>query len=73
MNFIEFMKEKLIVVLLILFSLVTIEIFFMAYSVNNFIKIYVPVVILFSCFMGLFYELDEKYLITEVLKKPNFF
>ncbi len=89
MKFKDFIKEKLIAIFLIIFALTTIEIFLMAYPYGNFIKIYIPLIILTLYFIGLmieytskrnFYanlldtlnELDEKYLITEIIKKPNF-
>ncbi len=89
MEFKKFIKEKLLTIILIIFSLITIEIFFMAYPVGNFIKIYVPVIITIAYLIGLLYEyyikkkyydhmqkmleeLGEKYLITEVVKAPNF-
>ncbi len=89
MKFKDFIKEKLVTVFLNLFVLATIEIFLMAYSYGNFIKIYIPLTILVSYFIGMmveylnkrnFYndllntlnELDEKYLITEIINTPNF-
>ncbi len=89
MNFKDFIKEKLVTIYLIFFALVTIEIFLMAYSYGNFIRIYIPIIILVVYFVGIaieyarkrsFYdnlvntlnELDEKYLITEIIKSPNF-
>lgn len=61
----------------------------MIYSFDNFMKIYIPIIIFISYFLGLFLEymtkkkyydnlektlekLDEKYLITEIIKTPNF-
>lgn len=89
MKFKDFIKEKLVTIFLIIFALITIEIFLMAYPYGNFIKIYIPLIILALYFIGLilehsskgtFYsnfsnilnELDEKYLITEIIKTPNF-
>ena len=89
MNFLSFLKEKIIQLLLLLFALATIEIFLMIYSFDNFIKIYIPLIILIFYFLGLFPEyfakkkyyknlqntldqLDEKYLITEIIRTPNF-
>ena len=42
MNFKLFLKEKAITILLLLFGIITIEIFLMAYNVGLFIKIYIP-------------------------------
>ena len=89
MTFLKFIKEKILTILLIIFSLITIEIFFMTYPLNTFIKIYTPIIIITSYLIGLIYEynkkkkyynylekminqLQEKYLITEVIKKPEF-
>lgn len=89
MSFIKFLKEKALMILLVVFSLITIEIFFMIYSFGTFVKIYTVIIILTSLFIGLLYEyfrkkkyydnfynmmgkLEEKYLITEVIKKPGF-
>jgi signal transduction histidine kinase len=85
----EFIKEKVVAIILILFALITIEIFLMAYPVGNFIKIYIPTAIIVGYFIGIFFEynskkkyydnlretldeLDEKYLITEIIKTPEF-
>ena len=89
MSFIKFLKEKALMILLVVFSLITIEIFFMIYSFGTFVKIYTVIIILTSLFTGLLYEyfrkkkyydniynmmgkLEEKYLITEVIKRPGF-
>ena len=89
MNFKGFIKEKLLTISLLLFALITIEIFLMAYPVGNFIKIYIPIIVMISYSIGLFAEyfskkryyknlqnildeLDEKYLITEIIKAPDF-
>ena len=89
MNFKSFIKEKILTISLLVFALITIEIFLMAYPVGNFIKIYIPIAITSLCFVGLlceyfskkrYYtnlqnmidELDEKYLITEIIKEPDF-
>lgn len=89
MTFLKFIKEKKLTIILIVFSLITIEIFFMTYPLNTYIKIYTPIIIITSYLIGLIYEynkkkkyynyldkmlnqLKEKYLITEVIKKPEF-
>ncbi len=89
MNLKDFIKGKLLTIGLILFSLATIEIFLMAYSFGSFIKIYIPLSIMFFGTIGIFVEyfikknyytnmknmleeLDEKYLITEIIKEPSF-
>ena len=89
MNFKLFLKEKAITILLLLFGIITIEIFLMAYNVGMFIKIYIPLIIMglymisiiieyfkrkkfYDNLLKMLEELDEKYLITEIIKNPNF-
>lgn len=89
MNFRLFFKEKAITILLLLFGIITIEIFLMAYNVGMFIKIYIPLIIMglymisiiieyfkrkkfYDNLLKMLEELDEKYLITEIIKTPNF-
>lgn len=89
MNFKLFLKENAITILLLLFGLITIEIFLMAYNVGMFIKIYIPLIIMglymisiiieyfkrkkfYNNLLNMLEELDEKYLITEIIKTPNF-
>lgn len=89
MDFKLFFKEKAITILLLLFGIITIEIFLMAYNVGMFIKIYIPLIIMglymisiiieyfkrkkfYDNLLKMLEELDEKYLITEIIKNPNF-
>lgn len=89
MKFKDFVKDKLITIVLLFLGLVTIEIFFIVYSFGNFMKLYVPIIIIVMYFFGLILEyfskrnyyqnllntleeLDEKYLIAEIIKDPNF-
>lgn len=89
MNFKDFIKEKLPTIFMLLFGLITIEIFLMIYSFGIFVKIYIPIVILILYFIGIIIEyrikrkyysdlsnmlkeLNEKYLITEIIKSPSF-
>lgn len=89
MDFKLFFKEKAITILLLLFGIITIEIFLMAYNVGMFIKIYIPLIIIglymisiiieyfkrkkfYNNLLKILEELDEKYLITEIIKTPNF-
>ena len=89
MNFKLFLREKARTILLLLFGLITIEIFLMAYNVGMFIKIYIPLIIMglymisiiieyfkrkkfYNNLLNMLEELDEKYLITEIIKTPNF-
>ena len=89
MNFKLFFKEKVITILLLLFGIITIEIFLMAYNVGIFIKIYILLIILglyltsitieylkkkkfYDNLLNILEELEEKYLITEIIKTPSF-
>ena len=89
MDFKLFFKEKAITILLLLFGIITIEIFLMAYNVGMFIKIYIPLIIMglymisiiieyfkrkkfYDNLLKMLEELDEKYLITEIIKTSNF-
>lgn len=89
MNFIDFIKTKLLTISLMIFSIITIEIFLMAYPIGNFIKIYIPISLIFFYSIGILVEyfikrnyytnlkdtldeLNEKYLITEIIKAPSF-
>ena len=89
MNFANFLKDKLLQISLLLFGIITIEIFLMACSVWTFIKIYTTAIILglylisilveyykkksfYKNIVNLLNELEEKYLITELVKNPNF-
>ncbi len=89
MNIKSFIKDKILAIALLLFAIVTSQIFLIPYQIGNFIKIYILVAILGSYAIGLIVEyltkknyyssltnmldeLDEKYLITEIIKTPNF-
>lgn len=89
MNFKSFIKDKILLGFLLLFGIATIEIFLIPYPFGNFIKIYIPVTIIFLYIIGFsieyfmkqrFYKgledtlnnLDDKYLISEIIKVPSF-
>ena len=89
MNFKLFFKEKIVTILLLLFGIITIEIFLMAYNVGMFIKIYILFIIMvlylvsitieyfrkkkfYDNLLNMLEELEEKYLITEIIKTPSF-
>ena len=89
MKFSSFLKDKIIQIFLIIFAIATIEIFLLAYHVGNFIKIYIPLIIIGLYVVSILIEysikkryyqntykllndLEEKYLITEIVKEPNF-
>ncbi len=84
-----FLKDKLLTIILLLFGILTIEIFLTIYPIGTFIKIYIPVVISVMYLISIikeyvtkrnFYKkiestvdnLEQKYLITELIKTPNF-
>lgn len=84
-----FIKDKILTISLLLFGIITIEIFLLIYPVGNFIKIYIPVVILglygisvmieyfnkkrvYRKVFDILNELEEKYLVTELMQTPNF-
>ena len=60
MKFLSFIKEKVLTILLLTFAIITIEIFLMAYVVDNFIKIYIPVVIIILYFLSIVVEYYKK-------------
>jgi len=60
MNFKDFLKEKIITLLLIIFVIVTVEIFLMLYEVSMYIRIYIFVGIIVSYFIGIFIEYKRK-------------
>lgn len=89
MCFKSFMKDKMLLSLLLLFGMLTIEIFLIPFPFGNFIKIYIPIAMACLYLIGIsveycmkrkFYknlentlnDLDDKYLISEIIKEPNF-
>ena len=89
MKFSSFMKDKILQISLIIFGIITIEIFLMAYKLGNFIKIYIPIILLslygisilieyfiknkyYKNIYQMLEDLEDKYIITEVIKKPDF-
>ena len=89
MKLTDFLKEKISMIVLLLFAILTIEIFLLIYPFGLLIKIYIPLVIIIVFSLGLtleylpkrhFYnntlnvldELNEKYLIAEIISNPNF-
>ena len=89
MRFREFLKEKIVTIALLMFSIITIEILLMIYSFGTVIKLYIPIAIIFSYAVGILVEyynkkkyynhilnnleeLQDKYLIAEIMKTPNF-
>lgn len=89
MRFKDFLKDKIISIILLILGIMTIEVFLIPYRFGNFIKLYIPIVILGLYLIGIIIEyftkrsfynnlldtldrLDEKYLITEIIKSPSF-
>ena len=89
MKFSNFLKDKIFQISLIIFEIATIEIFLLAYPYGNFIKIYIPIIIIGLYFISIIIEylrknryyknvyklldeLEEKYLITEIIQKSDF-
>ena len=85
----NFLKDKLLTIILLAFGIITIEIVLAIYPIGNLLKIYVPITILGLYAIAItieyvtkkkFYkqvfitldELDEKYLLTELIKTPSF-
>ena len=89
MKFTSFLKDKILQISLLIFAIITIEIFLLIYQFASFIKIYIPVSILglyivsilieyfiknkfYKKAMHILNELDDKYLLTEIIRNPNF-
>lgn len=85
----DFLKDKLLSLSLLIFGIITIEIFLIIYPFGNLLKIYIPIIILglyalsitieyirknsfYKRIIGNLNELDEKYLITEIINTPSF-
>ncbi len=60
MKFSSFVKDKILQISLIVFGLITIEIFLICYPYGNFIKIYVPLTILVLYFISIIIEYFKK-------------
>lgn len=85
----EFIKDKILNIVLIVFAILTIEVFLCIYNFGTMIKIYIPISILIAYMIGILIEyycknkyygemrnkvdeLDQKYLITEIMSKASF-
>ena len=53
MDFKNFMKDKIIITIAIVFAITTIEIFLIPYQFGNFIKFYIPIIIFILYFIGI--------------------
>lgn len=60
MKFSDFIKDKILSIIIFVFALITIEIFFMIYTLPKFIKIYTFIIIIISYFVGITYEYIKK-------------
>jgi len=60
MNLKDFIIDKIVLTLLLLFGILTIEIFLIIYPIGSFIRIYIPLVIVLSYFIGLIIEYYNK-------------
>ena len=89
MNFREFIKEKMVLIIGIILALISVEILLLAYHVGILVRVYCAVIVIFVLLLSIiieyknkkqFYnqllsnmeELQEKYLISEIVKTPNF-
>ena len=74
MSFKKYIRDNLLIICLLMFAIVTIEIFLMAYQVDLFIKVYIIISVTLSFFIGLSWkdELDQKYLVAEIIEDSDF-
>ncbi len=89
MKFKDFIKDKKIEIILMLFSTMSIEIILLAYQIQLIVRVYVVASIILSLLISMLIEyyskksyynnllekldeLDQKYLLTEVISKANF-
>lgn len=69
MRFLEFIKDKIISIVLIIFALFTTEIFLTIYNFGTMIKIYIPIIILLMYFIGIIIEFYNKKIYYSNLKE----
>lgn len=60
MTFYSFIRDKILQIALISFGIITIEIFLICYPYDNFIKIYIPLVIMILYFISIMQEYFKK-------------
>ena len=65
----EFIKDKIIYIILLLFGITTIEIFLIPYNIENFIKLYIIIAIIILYSIGLTIEYIRKRSYYNNLKK----
>ena len=89
MNFRDFIKEKMVLIIGTILALVSVEILLLAYDISILIRVYCAFIIVFVLVFAILIEykkkkdyynkliknmedLKEKYLISEIIKTPNF-
>ena len=89
MRFKDFIKDKILLVAVMILAIISIEILLMAYHISIIAKLYTAVIILVVLSISIFIEyktkqsfynslknnleeLEEKYLISEIIKAPDF-
>ena len=89
MKFIDFIKEKMVLIIGTILALVSVEILLLAYDISILIRVYCAFIIAFVMILAILIEykkkkdyyneliknmedLKEKYLISEIIKTPNF-
>lgn len=60
MSFKSYIKDKILLITLIIFALFTIEVFLMLYNLGTFIKIYIPIIIVLAISISLLVEYSIK-------------
>ncbi len=69
MKFSSFLKDKILQISLIVFGIITIEIFLICYPYGNFIKIYIPLIILILYSISIIVEYFKKKVYYENIYK----
>ena len=89
MRFKDFIKDKILLIAVMILAIISIEILLMAYHISIIAKLYTAVIILVVLSISIFIEyktkqsfynslknnleeLEEKYLISEIIKAPDF-
>ena len=89
MKFKDFIKDKILMILLLIFSMISVEIILLVYKINFTIRLYVflaPILAIMISILIEYYnkksfyknliekldELEQKYLISEIINSPNF-
>ena len=62
MTFCSFLRDKILQITLISFGIITIEIFLLTYPYDNFIKVYIPLIIMILYFISIMQEYFKKKL-----------